>query len=156
MDIEIVDASRNIKRFDLFPSAHLQYDAGKAGVLRAGYSYRTNRPGIWNLEPYITYEDYYTKKMGNPDILPEYAHSAELGWNKSFSKGNSLSATAYYRYRRDISDWIRTAYEPGVTLDMSPGAVRVLKYLAVWKTSWATIERVNRSFSICWRTPKLK
>lgn len=118
MDIEIVDASRNIKRFDLFPSAHLQYDAGKAGVLRAGYSYRTNRPGIWNLEPYITYEDYYTKKMGNPDILPEYAHSAELGWNKSFSKGNSLSATAYYRYRRDISDWIRTAYEPGVTLDM--------------------------------------
>ncbi len=118
MDIEIVDASRNIKRFDLFPSAHLQYDAGKAGTLRAGYSYRTNRPGIWNLEPYITYEDYYTKKIGNPDILPEYAHSAELGWNKSFSQGNSLSATAYYRYRRGISDWIRTAYEPGVTLDM--------------------------------------
>ena len=36
-----------------------------------------------------------------------------------------------------------------VVLDIRPGAVRVLKYLAVWKTSWATIERVNRSFSIC-------
>ena len=117
MDIDIADASRNIKRFNLFPSAHLQYDAGKAGTLRAGYSYRTNRPGIWQLEPYITYEDYYTKKKGNPDILPEYSHSGELGWNKSFGKGNSLSATAYYRHRRDITDWIRTAYEPGVTLD---------------------------------------
>ncbi|MBQ6253501.1 MAG: TonB-dependent receptor [Bacteroidales bacterium] len=117
MDIEIVDASRDIKRFDLFPSAHFQYDAGGAGTFRAGYSYRTNRPGIWNLEPYITYEDYYTKKIGNPDILPEYAHSGEVGWNKSFSKGNSLSTTVYYRYRKDISDWIRTAYEPGVTLD---------------------------------------
>lgn len=117
MDIEIADASRDIKRFNLFPSAHLQYDAGKAGTLRAGYSYRTNRPGIWQLEPYITYEDYYTKKIGNPDILPEYSHSGELGWNKSFGKGNSLSATAYYRHRRDITDWIRTAYEPGVTLD---------------------------------------
>ena len=117
MDIEIADASRDIKRFNLFPSAHLQYDAGKAGSFRAGYSYRTNRPGIWQLEPYITYEDYYTKKIGNPDILPEYSHSGELGWNKSFGKGNSLSATAYYRHRRDITDWIRTAYEPGVTLD---------------------------------------
>ena len=117
MDIDIADASRDIKRFNLFPSAHLQYDAGKAGTLRAGYSYRTNRPGIWQLEPYITYEDYYTKKKGNPDILPEYSHSGELGWNKSFGKGNSLSATAYYRHRRDITDWIRTAYEPGVTLD---------------------------------------
>ena len=117
MDIDIADASRDIKRFNLFPSAHLQYDAGKAGSFRAGYSYRTNRPGIWQLEPYITYEDYYTKKIGNPDILPEYSHSGELGWNKSFGKGNSLSATAYYRHRRDITDWIRTAYEPGVTLD---------------------------------------
>ena len=118
MDIEIVDASRDIRRFDLFPSAHLQYDAGNGGVLRAGYSYRTNRPGIWNLEPYITYEDYYTKKMGNPDILPEYIHSAEAGWQKSFSKGNSIGAATYFRYRKDISDWVRTAYEPGVTLDM--------------------------------------
>ena len=118
MDIEIADASRDIRRFDLFPSAHIQFDAGNAGILRAGYSYRTNRPGIWNLEPYITYEDYYTKKIGNPDILPEYAHSGEVGWQKSFDGGNSVGAAAYYRYRNDISDWVRTAYEPGVTLDI--------------------------------------
>ena len=117
MEIEIADASRDIKRFNLFPSAHLSYDGLSAGTFSLGYSYRTNRPGIWNLEPYITYEDYYTKKIGNPDIVPEYIHSGELGWHKPLGSGNSLSATAYLRHRRDISEWIRRAYEPGVTLD---------------------------------------
>ncbi|MBQ8061269.1 MAG: TonB-dependent receptor [Bacteroidales bacterium] len=151
MDIEIADASRDIKRFDLFPSAHLQYDAGKAGTLRAGYSYRTNRPGIWQLEPYITYEDYYTKKIGNPDILPEYSHSGELGWNKSFGKGNSLSATAYYRHRRDITDWIRTAYEPGVTLDQIVNAGNQdetgFEVAGVWHpASWWTSSAAGSAF----------
>lgn len=118
MDIEIADASRDIRRFNLFPSAHIQYDSPKAGTFRAGYSYRTNRPGIWNLEPYITYEDYYTKKIGNPDIRPEFIHSAEAGWNLPLGGGNSIGAAVYYRHRKDISDWVRTAYEPGVTLDM--------------------------------------
>ena len=117
LEIEIVGADRDIKRFDLFPSAHLSYETEKAGTFNAGYSYRTNRPGIWTLEPYITYEDYYTKKKGNPDIKPEYAHSAEAGWFRPLKGGHTLSATAYYRYRRDISDWVRRPYEPGVTLD---------------------------------------
>ena len=117
MEIEIADASRNLRRFNLFPSAHVSYDAPGAGTFALGYSYRTNRPGIWNLEPYITYEDYYTKKIGNPDILPEYIHSGELGWHKTFESGTSLAATGYFRYRSDISEWIRRAYEPGVTLD---------------------------------------
>lgn len=117
MDIEIVDASRHIRRFDLFPSAHAAYDAASAGTFSAGLSYRTNRPGIWNLEPYITYEDYFTKKIGNPDIDPEYITSAELGWRKTFSPKFSLSATAYFRDRKDVADWVRSPYEPGVTLD---------------------------------------
>lgn len=117
LQIEVANANRDIKRFNLFPSAHLSYDGGEAGTFRLGYSYRTNRPGIWNLEPYITYEDYYTKKIGNPDIRPEYIHSVELGWNKALSNGNSLSATVYTRHRKDISDWVRRAYEPGITLD---------------------------------------
>lgn len=117
LEIEVVGASRDIRRFNIFPSAHISYDGRGAGTVTLGYSYRTNRPGIWNLEPYITYEDYYTKKLGNPDINPEYIHSGELGWHKTFESGNSLAATGYFRYRNDISEWVRSAYEPGVTLD---------------------------------------
>ncbi|MCF0159571.1 MAG: TonB-dependent receptor, partial [Bacteroidaceae bacterium] len=117
LEIQIAHADRDIKRFNVFPSAHLDYDAGRGGTFNLGYSYRTNRPGIWNLEPYITYEDYYTKKIGNPDINPEFIHSLELGWRKSFSGGNSLAVTGYLRHRKDLTDWVRRPYEPGVTLD---------------------------------------
>lgn len=117
VDIAVTDASRHNKRLDLFPSAHLSYDAGKAGIFSLGYSRRVNRPGIWQLEPYITYEDYYTRKTGNPDILPEFAHSSELTYRKSSGTGNSITATAYWRARTDVVDWVRAPYAAGITLD---------------------------------------
>ncbi len=117
MHISVKDASRDIKRWNLFPSAHISYEAPKRNIISAGYSYRVSRPGIWELEPYITYEDYYTKKIGNPDIRPEYIHSAEINYRKRFNSDNSLSFTAFYRHRNDVRERVRVAYEPGVTLD---------------------------------------
>lgn len=117
MHIAVKDASRDIKRWNLFPSAHISYEAPKRNMISAGYSYRVARPGIWELEPYITYEDYYTKKIGNPDIRPEYIHSAEISYRKRFSSDNSLSFTGFYRHRSDVRERVRVAYEPGVTLD---------------------------------------
>ena len=117
MDIEIEGMSRYIKRMELFPSAHLMYEAPGKNFISAGYSYRTNRPGIWQLEPYITYEDYYTKMTGNPDINPEYIHSAELGYRKTIAEENTISVTGYYRHRAGVRERVRVAYEPGVTLD---------------------------------------
>lgn len=119
MNIAVEGASRNIKRWNLFPSAHVSYEAANRNTFSAGYSYRVARPGIWELEPYITYEDYYTKKIGNPDIRPEYIHSAEIGYRKRFKGDNALSVNGFYRHRTDVRERIRTAYaqEPGVTLD---------------------------------------
>ena len=116
MTIEIKDASRYIKRTELFPSAHLAYNQGN-NTYTAGYSYRTNRPGIWQLEPYITYEDYYTKMTGNPDIKPEYIHSAEVGYRRRIADKHSIAVTAFYRNRSGVMERVRVAYEPGVTLD---------------------------------------
>ena len=120
MDIEVQDPNnryRHIKRTELFPSAHISYEAPGKNFITAGYSYRTNRPGIWQLEPYITYEDYYTKKVGNPDINPEYIHSAEVGYRKTIAEEHTISVTGYYRHRDGVRETIRVAHEPGVTLD---------------------------------------
>ena len=119
MHIAVEGASRDLPHWNLFPSAHLSSEAPGRNIITAGYSYRIARPGIWELEPYITYEDYYTKKIGNPDIRPEFIHSAELGYRKHFKGGSSLSVTGFYRHRTDVRERIRTAYiaEPGVTLD---------------------------------------
>ena len=120
MDIEVQEEQnrhRYIKRTELYPSAHISYAAPGNNVFTAGYSYRTNRPGIWQLEPYITYEDYYTKKVGNPDINPEYIHSAEIGYRKTIAEEHTISVTGYYRHRKGVRETIRVAHEPGVTLD---------------------------------------
>ena len=116
MTIAVAGADRDRRRVELYPSAHAAYDTPR-GTFGVAYARRTNRPGIWKMEPYITYEDYYTKKIGNPDIRPEYIHSLELNYHKGFESGHSLHAAAYQRWRTDVVDEIRVAYEPGVTLD---------------------------------------
>ena len=117
LEIEVEGANRYIKYLEFFPSAHLSYEAPGKQHFSLGYSYRINRPGIWQLEPYITYEDYYTKMIGNPDIKPEYIHSLELGYRKTFAEKHTFAMTGYYRQRSGVRDRVRVAYEPGVTLD---------------------------------------
>ncbi len=117
LEIEVEGADRDNRYLELFPSLHLSYEAPGRNVFSLGYSYRINRPGIWQLEPYITYEDYYTKMVGNPDIRPEYIHSAELGYRKTFAEKHTLSVTGFWRARKGVMDKVRVAYEPGVTLD---------------------------------------
>lgn len=115
MDLPTI-TSRHRRYTELYPSAHLAYTTDKAGTFTLGYSRRTNRPGIWKLEPYITYEDYHTRIIGNPDLRSEYIHSMELSWRKMFGQ-TQLTATVYARRRTGVVDYVRRAYEPGVTLD---------------------------------------
>ena len=115
MDLPTI-TSRHRRYTELYPSAHLAYTTNKAGTFTLGYSRRTNRPGIWKLEPYITYEDYHTRIIGNPDLESEYIHSVELSWRKMFGQ-TQVTATVYARRRTGVVDYVRRAYEPGVTLD---------------------------------------
>jgi outer membrane receptor protein involved in Fe transport len=115
MDLPTI-TSRHRRYTELYPSTHLAYTTDKAGTFTLGYSRRTNRPGIWKLEPYITYEDYHTRIIGNPDLRSEYIHSMELSWRKMFGQ-TQVTATVYARRRTGVVDYVRRAYEPGVTLD---------------------------------------
>ena len=115
MDLPTI-TSRHKNYTELYPSAHLAYTTPSAGTFTLGYSRRTNRPGIWKLEPYITYEDYHTRIIGNPDLRSEYIHSVELSWRKT-TGSTQLTATAFARRRTDVVDYIRRSYAPGVTLD---------------------------------------
>ena len=115
MDLPTI-TSRHKRYTELYPSSHLAYTTNKAGTFTLGYSRRTNRPGIWKLEPYITYEDYHTRIIGNPDLESEYIHSLELSWRKMFSS-TQVTATVYARRRTGVVDYIRRAYDVGVTLD---------------------------------------
>lgn len=109
-------ANRTANRFELFPSIHLGYTFPNDHKITASYSRRTTRPELFFMEPYITYRDYYSAEIGNPDIRPEYINSYELNYKKNIDN-HTLSATLFYRSRKDKIERLRIPYEAGVTLD---------------------------------------
>lgn len=98
---ESVPFNYNLDRFDLFPSAHLSYSLVDESQLMASYSRRINRPGGRELDPFPSYMNQYTIRVGNPGLKPEYTDSYEFSYIKKF--GNSfVSLDAFYRTTNNL------------------------------------------------------
>lgn len=108
--------NREYNKFEFFPSVHLGYTFPKDHKLMASYSRRITRPELFFMEPYITYRDYYSAEIGNPDIRSEYINSFELNYKKNIGE-HTVSATVFHRSRKDKIERLRVPYEAGVTLD---------------------------------------
>ncbi|MCD4771897.1 MAG: TonB-dependent receptor [Bacteroidales bacterium] len=91
----------SINRFDYFPSVHFSKQLNKTNQVIASYSKRINRPRGWSLDPFVSYIDENNRRVGNPDLKPEYIDAYELGWNKRLKKG-FVSIEGYYRIKSDI------------------------------------------------------
>jgi len=109
-------ANRTYDKFEFFPSAHLGYNLPGGDKVLASYSRRITRPELFFMEPYITYRDYYSAEIGNPDIRNEYINSYELNYKKNIGE-HALSASAFHRSRKDKIERLRVPYQAGVTLD---------------------------------------
>lgn len=112
----IEGANRKFNHFDLFPSVHLGYALPRQQQIMASYSRRITRPQLFYMEPYITYRDYYSAEIGNPDIRSEYINSYELNYKLNVDE-HMLSAALFHRSRKDKIERLRVPYEAGVTLD---------------------------------------
>jgi len=55
--------------------------------MHLNYTRQLQRPSFTVLNPYRLQIDNLTYIVGNPDLLPQYTHSAQLGYD--FSKGYS-------------------------------------------------------------------
>ena len=115
--IELTDTSFNtaIDRLDWFPSAHFSYKQNDNNQFMASASRRINRPRSWHLEPFIAWEDPYTVRQGNPDLLPEYIQSYELGYIRKLKKG-SFSSELYFRKTNNIRERIQEVYDNNVII----------------------------------------
>lgn len=113
--IELTNSNFNtgIERLDWFPSAHFSYKLDPKNQFRASASRRINRPKSWHLEPFIAWEDPYTIRQGNPDLLPEYIQSYELGYIRDLEKG-SFSTEIYFRNINNIRARIQEVYDTNV------------------------------------------
>ena len=98
---ENVPSNYDLDRFDFFPSAHLSYTLADESQLMSSYSRRINRPGGRELDPFPSYMNQYTIRVGNPGLKPEYTDSYEFSYMKKF--GNSfVSLETFYRTTNNL------------------------------------------------------
>ncbi|EOR93707.1 putative TonB-dependent receptor [Arcticibacter svalbardensis MN12-7] len=79
---------------DFIPSFSLQYKMNKKNSVNAGFTERIQRPGIWQLNPFIDKSNPKFISTGNPDLSPVISHSLELNYS-NFSKGTVTFGLTY-------------------------------------------------------------
>ena len=111
-DIRVLNTGEQslVDRLDYFPSVHLSYRLLEKNQFMASYSRRIERPRSHYLEPFVTYVDESTRRIGNPGLLPEYTDSYEVGYLRTLPAGN-ITVEAYFRNTDDRITWVES-YEP--------------------------------------------
>ena len=99
---------------NFFPSANVSWRIDDDRQLRLSYSRRVGRPGLSELNPINTSTDPHERRVGNPNIEPEFTHSASANLRWSLSQG-SLRLSPYYRTTRNGWAQITTVDERGVS-----------------------------------------
>jgi outer membrane receptor protein involved in Fe transport len=102
-----------LTRFDLFPSGHLSFEAGKSTQIMTSYSRRINRPSGRDLDPFPGYLNQYTIRIGNPELKPQYTSSYELGLMQRFGS-NFLSVETFYRTTNNLISQVQELRDDGI------------------------------------------
>ncbi|MDD4489315.1 MAG: TonB-dependent receptor [Paludibacter sp.] len=76
----------------LFPSFFVQQQLDQKNSLNFRYSYRIGRPSYHHLNPFRWMVDPYTFNVGNPNLKPQFTHTAGLSHNFKNMLISSLGA----------------------------------------------------------------
>lgn len=102
---EIIDSSLSFSNqylFSLFPSIYVSRKLSDKHNFQIGYSRRINRPGFFQLTPYIDYTDSLNVKHGNPLLQPEFTSTAELNYQYIINGNNNVLATVYAKSTNNL------------------------------------------------------
>lgn len=94
----------------LFPSVQLVYRASDAHQFAYNYSRRINRPGFFDLNPFVSFQDPLILETGNPDLEPEFAHNHEVTYQMSHDKFG-LDLTGFQRTTTNVIQEVVTAFD---------------------------------------------
>ena len=94
----------------LFPSTHFTYALTESSSFEWSYSRRIRRPGGRWLNPFVSQEDKYSVRRGNPMLDPEFTNSVELGYLHHLSFA-SITSSVYYRHTTDIIERVTTTIQ---------------------------------------------
>ncbi|NME66830.1 outer membrane beta-barrel family protein [Flammeovirga aprica] len=105
-----------VDQWNLFPTVHLSYNLPKDDQLMLSYSRRIERPRGWYLEPFVTWQDAFNVRRGNPGLLPENIDSFDFSYLKNLGENLSLSLDAYYRMTHNKIERVQTVWPEDVNV----------------------------------------
>jgi ferric enterobactin receptor len=107
-------ATRAQQRYrNLFPNVTITRMLKESGNLRLSYSQRIQRPGLYDLNPYIDATDPLNISYGNPDLKPATSHVLQLEYSK-FIKTTSLNASLTHHFTNNAIQNFTTLGEDSV------------------------------------------
>ena len=86
----------------LFPSLFLSQKINDNSDLQLNYSRRINRPGFWQLFPFVDISDSLNISHGNPALKPEFTNSIELAYSKTFKNRDNFIASIYFKNTNNL------------------------------------------------------
>lgn len=98
---------------NFIPSISVQRKFKDMSSLNVGYTQRIERPGIWQLNPFINQNDPRFISTGNPDLEAVLNHSFELTYSK-FKKG-SVNVTLGYSFADNTVEYVTLLRPDNVT-----------------------------------------
>ncbi|AHM63110.1 tonb-dependent receptor [Flammeovirgaceae bacterium 311] len=108
------EIDENVNRRDflnLFPSVFANYKLNEQASVQASYSRRIRRPHFRQLNPFWTFSDIRSWRIGNPNVNPEFTDSYELAYLHNWQR-SSLTASVFYRNTTDGIEFLSSRLDP--------------------------------------------
>jgi len=110
-----IDTDFKNRLFNPVPYITLSFMPQKGQTIKASYTQRLSRPGIWYLNPYVDNTDSMNISYGNPLLKAEISHSFEAGY-ASFKPKFNMSASAYVAFVNNSIERISRVQVSGATV----------------------------------------
>jgi outer membrane receptor protein involved in Fe transport len=99
VDADFISTESKVRQnyFNVIPSLSVNRKLKDNSALNLGYSQRIQRPGIWQLNPFIDRSNPNFERTGNPDLRPAFVNDVQLTYsiNKKASVNVGIGVTAF-------------------------------------------------------------
>lgn len=106
----------NKKFFNMIPSVSINKRFKNSSTLNLGFSQRIQRPGIYQLNPFVDRSNPNFESSGNPNLRPAVSNSVQLGYSRS--QRASLNLMIGYNYFSDLIMPV-VAFDPATNITRS-------------------------------------
>ncbi|WP_460639227.1 TonB-dependent receptor [Larkinella harenae] len=97
-DFISTDSKVDQNYFNVIPSLAINRKLKNNAGFNFGYTQRIQRPGIYQLNPFVDRSNPNFERTGNPALRPAFVHDFQLGFNKS-KKGSVNVGLGYTNFR---------------------------------------------------------